>query len=92
MLLIFSLEPRGGGGGVCRDMWMDGDGGGGGGNLRMSWYVDGRGCAIILGTFLGVAPGFLGTFLGYSRIFGYHFLAIPGLLGITFGKIWFLSE
>ena len=35
-----------------------------------------------------VAPGFLGTFLGYSRIFGYHFLTIPGFLGITFfGKI-----
>ena len=33
-----------------------------------------RGCAIILGTFLGVVPGFLGTFLGYSRIFGYRFL------------------
>ena len=33
-----------------------------------------RGCAIILGTFLEVAPGFLDTFLGYSRIFGYHFL------------------
>ena len=32
-----------------------------------------RGCAIILGTFFGVALGFLGTFLGYSRIFGYHF-------------------
>ena len=40
-----------------------------------------RGCAIILGTFWGVAPGFLGTFLGYSRIFGYHFLAISGFLG-----------
>ena len=33
-----------------------------------------QGCAIILGTFLRVAAGFLGTFLGYSRIFGYHFL------------------
>ena len=43
-----------------------------------------RGCAIILGTFLGVAPRFLGTFLGYSRIFGYQFLAIPGFLGIIF--------
>ena len=42
-----------------------------------------RGCAIILGTLLGGAlgflgtfgdaPGFLGTFLGYSRIFGYFF-------------------
>ena len=43
------------------------------------------GCAIILGTFLGVAPGFLGTFFGlfpdfwvsffgYPWIFGYHFL------------------
>ena len=42
------------------------------------------GCDIILGTFLGVAPGFLGSFLGYSRIFGYHFLAIPGFLGIIF--------
>ena len=31
--------------------------GGGGGNLHMSWIW---GCAIILGTFLGVAPGFLG--------------------------------
>ena len=47
-------------------------------------YVVIRGCAIILGTFLGVAPGFLGTFLGYSRIFGYHFLAIPEFLGIVF--------
>ena len=44
--------------------------GGGGGGLA---YVAIRGCAIILGTFLGVAPRFLGTFLGYSRIFGYHF-------------------
>ena len=44
---------------------------GGGGNLHMSWI---RGCAIILGTFLGVAPGFLGISFGYSRIFGYHFL------------------
>ena len=42
-----------------------------------------QGCAIILGI-LGVAPGFLGTFLGYSRIFGYHSLAIPGFLGIIF--------
>ena len=33
-----------------------------------------RGCAIILGTFLGIAPGFLGINFGYSRIFGYHFL------------------
>ena len=42
-----------------------------------------RGCAIILGTFLGVASGFLGTFglfpdfwvpfFGYSQIFRYHF-------------------
>ena len=37
----------------------------------MSWT---RECAIILGTFLGVAPGFLGIISGYSRIFGYHFL------------------
>ena len=36
------------------------------------------------GYFFGVAPGFLGTFLGYSRIFGYHFLAIPEILGIIF--------
>ena len=36
----------------------------------MSWT---QGCAIILGTFLGVAPGFLGIIFGYSRIFGYHF-------------------
>ena len=41
-----------------------------------------RGCAIILGTFSGVSPGFLGKFLGYSRIFGHHFLAIPGYLGV----------
>ena len=34
--------------------------------------------------YFGVASGFLGTFLGYSRIFGYHFLAIPGFLGIDF--------
>ena len=27
--------------------------------------------------------GFLGTFLDYSRIFGYHFLAIPEFLGIS---------
>ena len=46
-------------------------GGGGGGELA---YVVIRGCAIILGTFLGVAPGFLSTFLGYSQIVGYHFL------------------
>ena len=32
-----------------------------------------QGCAIILGTFLGVAPGFLGTFW-----------AIPGFLGTIF--------
>ena len=32
------------------------------------------------GYFLKVAPGFLGTCLGYSRIFGYHFLAIPEFL------------
>ena len=36
-----------------------------------------QGCAIILGTFLWVASGFLGTFLGYSRIFGYHFWLFP---------------
>ena len=42
------------------------------------------GCAIILGTVLVFAPGFLGTFLGYSQIFGYHFLAIPGFLGTIF--------
>ena len=29
------------------------------------------------GYFFWVDPGCLGTFLGYSRIFGYHFLAIP---------------
>ena len=54
---------------------------GGGGGLA---YVVIWGCAIVLGTFWGVAPGFLGTFLGYSRIFGYHFLAIPGFLGTIF--------
>ena len=43
-----------------------------------------RGCAISLGTFFWFAPKFLGTFLGYSRIFGYHFLAILGFLGIIF--------
>ena len=36
------------------------------------------------GYFLEVAAGFLGTFLGYYWIFGYHFLAIPGFLGIIF--------
>ena len=36
-------------------------------------YVVIWGCAIILGTFFGVAPGFLGTFW-----------AIPGFLGIIF--------
>ena len=36
------------------------------------------------GYFSGVALGFLGIFLGYSRILGYHFLAIPGFLGIIF--------
>ena len=44
-----------------------------------------RGCAIILGTFMGVCswnfgylfglfPDFWVSFSGYSRIFGYHFL------------------
>ena len=37
-----------------------GGGGGGGGELA---YVVIRGCAIILGTFLGVVPGFLGIIL-----------------------------
>ena len=35
------------------------------------------GCAIILGTFLGVALGFLSTLLSYSRILGYHFWLFP---------------
>ena len=43
-----------------------------------------RGCAIILGTFFWVNPGFLGTFLGYSRIFEYHYLAISRFLGVIF--------
>ena len=57
--------------------------GGGGCNLHMSQYGD----VPLFCVLFGVAPGFLGTFLGYSRIFGYHFLAIPGFLGIIFGKI-----
>ena len=36
------------------------------------------------GYFFWVDPALLDTFLGYSRIFGYHFLAIPGILGLTF--------
>ena len=51
---------------------QSGRGPGGGVTLPLFWVL------------FGVAPGFLGTFLGYSRIFGYHFLAIPGLLGIIF--------
>ena len=43
----------------------------------------------LLWVLFGVAPGFLGTFWGYSRIFGYHFLAIPGFLGIIFWGIDF---
>ena len=52
----------------------------GGGNLHMSLYRD----VPLFWVLFGVAPGLLGTFLGYSRIFGYHFLAIPGFLGIIF--------
>ena len=56
-------------------------GGGGGGELA---YVVIRGCAIILGTFLGCSwifeylfglfPDFWISFFGYFWIFGYHFL------------------
>ena len=63
------------------DLHVPRGGGGGGGQLA---YVAIRGCAIILGTFFGVAPGFLGAFLGYSLILGIIFLTIPGLLGIMF--------
>ena len=52
-----------------------------------------RGCAIILGTFLGVlpdfgvsfwiAPGFLGIFLDCLQNFGYHFLVKFICLEIT---------
>ena len=35
-----------------------------------------RGCAIILGTFLGLLPDFWVSFFGYSRIFGYHFFLV----------------
>ena len=42
------------------------------------------GCAIILGTFLGIAPGCLGTFLGYSRIFGNHFFGYSRIFGYQF--------
>ena len=50
-------------------------GGGGGGGVNLHMIVI-RGCAIILGTFFWVDPGFLSTFLGYSRIFGSHFFLV----------------
>ena len=37
---------------------------------------------LLFGYFFWVDPGILDTFLGYSQIFGYHFLAIPGFLGV----------
>ena len=42
------------------------------------------GCAIILGTFFGVAPRFLGTFLGFSRTFGYQFFGYSRIFGYHF--------
>ena len=57
--------------------------------VKASWvYNQGRGVTCIcrdmgkchyFGYLFWVAPGFLGTFLGYSLIFGYYFLAIPGI-------------
>ena len=36
------------------------------------------------GYIFGLLLDFWAPFLGYSRIFGYHILAIPGFLGIMF--------